>query len=161
MDPDELFVLVQATPLGQGDNGSIAWTVFGGVPPYAVTVDGEPVSGTSLNGLSAGVYALLVSDAQGCSFEESVLVFDPTHVQEREIPIPRIYPNPASTLLEVEWALPVSMWTITDATGREVLKGADGLRSGAVDVSELPYGAYLLELRDTNGRAARSSFVKW
>jgi hypothetical protein len=161
MDPDELFVLVQATPVDQGDDGSISWTVFGGVPPYQVEVDGVPVSGTTLEGLSPGVHALLVVDAQGCIFEENVLVSGTTNVQEVDALIPRIHPNPVSTVLQVEWSLPVAMWCITDATGREVLQGAHGLRSGSVDVSDLTTGTYLLELRDTNGRPERSRFVKW
>lgn len=160
MDPAELFVLVQSTPVGQGSDGSISWTVFGGVPPYQVIVDGEPVSGTTLGGLVAGVYMVVVIDAQGCVFEESVLVFDPASVGEVDAWMPRIYPNPVSSLLHVEWLLPLAQWRVIDATGRAVLEGEDGLRTGAVDVSELRTGAYLLELRDSGGRLARMRFVK-
>jgi hypothetical protein len=160
MDPPELFVLLQATPVAQGDDGSISWTVFGGVPPYQVTVDGEPVVGSSLGGLSAAVYEVRVTDAQGCVFEENVLVFDPTGVGEVNAWMPRIYPNPVSALLHVEWKLVVSSWRVSDATGRTVLEGENGLRSGVVDVSQLRPGAYLLELRDSEDHSARMRFVK-
>jgi hypothetical protein len=160
MDPPELFVLVQATPIGQGNDGSISWTVFGGVPPYQVSVDGEAVSGSLLSGLGAGVYALQVTDAQGCVFEESVLVFDPAGVRAVDAFPARIHPNPVSTLLFVEWEQPVAAWQISDATGRAVLHGEDGLPTGMVDVTGLRAGAYLLVLRDVEGRLARMRFVK-
>jgi hypothetical protein len=160
MDPPELFVLLQATPVAQGDDGSISWIVFGGVPPYQVTVDGEPATGNTLGGLSAAVYEVVVTDDQGCVFEENVLVFDPAGVRERDTTLPRIYPNPVSALLYVEWELPVVKWRVNDATGRTVLEGADGLRIGAVDVSGLRTGAYMLELRDSKDHSARMRFVK-
>jgi hypothetical protein len=125
-----------------------------------VSVDGEAVSGSLLSGLSAGVYALQVTDAQGCEFEESVLVFDPSGVREVDAFPARIHPNPVSALLFVEWEPVVAAWQISDATGRTVLHGVDGLPTGMVDVSGLRAGAYLLVLRDLEGRVARMRFVK-
>jgi len=160
MDPPELFVLVQTTPIDQGNDGSFSWTVFGGVAPYEATVDGVPVPGTSVAGLPSGVHLLLITDAQGCSIQENVFVSGTTFVDQFDALPPRVHPNPVSTLLHVEWAAQVYLWSITDATGRTVLAGTHEQYSGVVDVSGLRTGTYLLELHDKEGRSVRSRFVK-
>lgn len=160
-DPDPLFALLQITGSSNGTNGSLSWVLFGGTPPHAVTVNGLSVTGNEIHDLVPGVYTFVASDAKGCDFAEDVVVAGPVAVPEVAVAMGlRIRPNPVSTLLHAEWSGRLASWSITDATGRSVLSGASLGPQGSVEVSALKPGTYLLELFDSDGRAARGRFVK-
>jgi len=75
---------VPTQPLCHDDKGSIAFTaVNGGVPPYLYSIDNGEVFGsqTVFTNLNAGIYQLVVQDANGCEFEEEVLIEQPDEFQ--------------------------------------------------------------------------------
>ncbi len=77
-DPDVLTVLtVTQVSCFDGSDGSIDVTVSGGTPGYTYAWDNGLSAGTSHSNLSAGIYRLSVTDANGCteSFSTSI-----THV---------------------------------------------------------------------------------
>jgi hypothetical protein len=59
-----------------GDEGSIALSASGGSGQYTFTWE-DGVSGPQRNGLTAGVYAVTVSDSQGCSSTTEVTLNEP------------------------------------------------------------------------------------
>jgi hypothetical protein len=74
------------------------------------------------------------------------------------------WPNPASAMTEIRFSVPVTgnaSVTLYDAGGREVRRPVEKIRmeegrySVMVDLSELPAGAYLLELRYDAGTGMR------
>ncbi|HMN05559.1 MAG TPA: M1 family aminopeptidase [Flavobacteriales bacterium] len=70
-----------------------------------------------------------------------------------------VYPNPSSS--EIHWHAPMlgrmQSVVIYDATGRKVLKG--GAHATSLDISRLPAGQYVLELKGSAGRR-HGRFIK-
>lgn len=69
-----------------------------------------------------------------------------------------LYPNPANRLLYITSSVPLKQEAcIFDAVGKHInVTTADG----AIDVSELPPGLYILELRDKKNNALHEKFLK-
>lgn len=64
----------------------------------------------------------------------------------------RAYPVPASTMLAVEGFGPESLISLIDMSGRRIRQeAASGRQRVTFDVSKLPRGHYVLELRDSDG----------
>lgn len=134
-------------------NGSISVTVAGGVPPYQYQwrKDGEVFGDQEdLTGLSAGVYVLEITDANGCVFSsESVLVDNLNSVGEAALRERfKVYPNPAGSDLWVEWTgrLPErTVVSLLDSQGRELGRSALAARQ-QFQVSGLPSGSYLVRI---------------
>ncbi|MEX1132299.1 MAG: FG-GAP-like repeat-containing protein, partial [Flavobacteriales bacterium] len=160
LDPDPLFVLVNSVNATAGSNGSISWTIFGGAAPYTVRVDGNVIIGGSIADLGAGVYLVQVSDAQGCLFEENVVILGSTGVGEQQTNDLRIYPNPTRDVLYVGSSERFSTVEVFDAGGRSVLQQGLGAGLASIDVSALAAGPYILELRSAEGEPQRVRFVK-
>ncbi|MFN3802685.1 SprB repeat-containing protein, partial [Belliella pelovolcani] len=68
------------------DDGAIQMQVFGGAPAYNISwqrlnssgdFEGFPGTGLSLTGIPAGMYKILVSDANGCSAEREIDLVGP------------------------------------------------------------------------------------
>ena len=60
-------------------NGSLTFSINGGVGPYGITLNGNPISGASVSGdnytlenLAAGDYSIVVTDSKGCT--ESIII---------------------------------------------------------------------------------------
>jgi hypothetical protein len=158
-DPDPLFVLL--TPVGATAqaNGSLSWTVFGGVPPFEVSVDDEPVTGTMLAGLEPGIYQFDLVDSQGCTFSEEVVITGSASVPEQGLANTRVFPNPAKDRLQFSSTVLVRRVVALDGRGRVVLDRSFGTREGVLDVSGLAQGAYVLELHGAES-VSRARFVK-
>ncbi|MCB2220021.1 MAG: DUF11 domain-containing protein, partial [Bacteroidetes bacterium] len=87
VQPDLLTLNVTHTDVScfEGDNGSIDLTVTGGTSPYSFawsTTDGAiPLGNESIedpDGLTAGTYNVIVTDANGCAANTSVIIDQPT-----------------------------------------------------------------------------------
>ncbi|MFZ2899666.1 MAG: HYR domain-containing protein [Saprospiraceae bacterium] len=134
-------------------NGSISVTIAGGVPPYQYQwrKDGEVYGDQEdLSDLSAGVYVLEITDANGCVFtSESVLVDNLSSVGEAVLRERfKVYPNPARSDLWAEWTGPLPEGTVVillDSQGRELWRSALGMHQ-QLQVSGLPAGSYLVRI---------------
>jgi gliding motility-associated-like protein len=60
------FTVQQADETCSRANGSLQFNSTGGTPPYSYEVNGVAVNTGQVTGLSAGVYDLLMTDANGC-----------------------------------------------------------------------------------------------
>ncbi|WP_283639602.1 glycine-rich protein [Mesonia mobilis] len=60
-----------------GNNGTVDLTVTGGIAPYTFTWSNTATT-EDLSGLSAGIYEVSVTDANGCTTTESIEVTEPT-----------------------------------------------------------------------------------
>lgn len=158
-DPDPLFVLL--TPMGATaeTNGSLSWTLFGGVPPYAVTVDDIEVAGTMLGDLEPGTYQFVAIDSQGCDFSEEVVITGPSNIPEQELASVKVFPNPTDGLLQVSSSYRIRWVRVFDGRGRIIMERSFDAHSGVLDVSSLAPGPYMLELHG-NESTNRSRFVK-
>jgi hypothetical protein len=139
---------------GQGV-GAANVSVSGGAAPltYAWTRDGAVVADTEdLIGVPAGTYQLVVTDANGCTYEQPSVVIDNTVAAPEPTWLSgiRFQPNPTSGITQVIFteALPMLHIDITDATGRIVWRQVVENQSKiTLDGSALPAGMYLVRLR--------------
>lgn len=140
---------------GQGV-GSIDITVTGGTEPYvyAWTKDGVPFASTEdLENLNSGVYAVQVTDANGCVVSSgSVEVSNTVGTAEPEwLRGVQLRPNPTSGITRIVFSsVPDKSLdiAISDATGRIVLtQSADQQTKVELDCSALPDGMYFVQFR--------------
>lgn len=59
-----------------GNNGSATANPFGGIPPYTYSWNTTATTQT-INGLTAGTYYVTITDDNGCSINDSVLINEP------------------------------------------------------------------------------------
>ncbi|MCB0787550.1 MAG: T9SS type A sorting domain-containing protein [Flavobacteriales bacterium] len=89
------------------------------------------------------------------------LVFVPANMSigETDTPAPlQVFPNPCEEQLNV---LASGAWQVFDASGRAVATGSSFQPAPAqLDVTDLAPGAYLLEMRDREGRVRQARFLK-
>ena len=126
--------------------GSATLTVTGGTAPYDITWNTDPPrTGPLLEDLSAGTYAYLVIDANGCTFSGSVVVGElvATRGPLASVPI-RVYPNPARDRVRV--VLPAGKiakqaWLVDD---RGVASPVSLERAGGLELRGVGVGSYRL-----------------
>jgi hypothetical protein len=76
--PDAIDVNAMATPVACTDdeNGVVSWAPVGGVGNFTVMVSDSTLTGSSYEGLGAGVYTIQVTDGNGCTSSEAVEVLN-------------------------------------------------------------------------------------
>lgn len=127
-----------------GSNGFVAYSASGGTRPYSYQLNSDgSTSDTTLSGLSAGVYTVLVRDANGCT---SSVLFEIT--------------EPEFALDITESITPVACFG--DASGKVILTGFGGTPNytygtNGVDFAldsvfnGLSAGTYTFYIKDDNG----------
>lgn len=63
------------------NNGSIDFAASGGTPPYSYTMNGNPIAGSPVTNLGAGIYTITLSDANNCTTEVIATVEEPDALQ--------------------------------------------------------------------------------
>ena len=114
-----------------------------------------------LNGLKAGIYTLIVTDANGCTKALAPITISNT-VATFELGADtwvRILPNPArqNFRVEMQGIQPFAM-QLFDRSGRMIRNLNPKEWTGEIDVSEFPAGLYYLCVLDGKGRYL---MVKW
>jgi hypothetical protein len=102
-----------------------------------------------------GTYSVIltVTNDYGCEHTDAMIltVHDCTlEVGSLDGEVLMLYPNPASSTLQLSGLLDAGSWTVSvlDAAGRVVLETtATALQAGGLDVSGLAAGSYVLDLR--------------
>ena len=61
-----------------GSNGSATVTPAGGTAPYSYSWSPAGGSAATASGLAAGTYSCLITDDHGCTYTESVTIYEPT-----------------------------------------------------------------------------------
>lgn len=150
--------------------GSISITVSGGILPYtfAWTKDGQAFANTEdLVNLNTGNYAVLVTDANGCTIASNDIFVDnltgtsePAWAAELHL-----FPNPATdrTQLSVGQVMPQDTEVrILDQQGRVVLASSmkKGTASRFLDLLALPSGTYTVQLRTASEMVARPLVIQ-
>jgi len=86
------------------NDGTTTAIVTGGVIPYTYSWNTNPVQTTSTaTALLPGTYTVTITDGNGCSLTDSVVVSFPTFIDEEiNSSLITIYPNPANSKLFIE-----------------------------------------------------------
>jgi hypothetical protein len=138
--------------------------VFGGVAPYEVNWSNN-METDSIGGLEPGIYACLVTDANGCTWEEIITIeyndIDETNTIEKV----NIYPNPVKDILflNINQNEKYDSVQLIDAEGKLLkvlpLNSSRGLAQ--MDVSFLSAGAYFIQISGKNKELEQTiPFVK-
>lgn len=92
---DELLVFTETTTQTSFESGSLQVFALGGMPPYVFQLNGEPFINNPID-LDSGTYVLTVTDANGCSYEDSVTVdfLDVSSIVQIDAATLIAYPNP-------------------------------------------------------------------
>ena len=114
---------LMAIAIDSTSGGNTEYEVSGGTPPYSFQwtgPNGFVTSSPNLPALTdaamAGEYQLLVTDSNGCSIAETLLITD--NKELNRLPI-RIYPNPSTGMFIIEQNGPLSI-SVRDMLGRNI-----------------------------------------
>ena len=123
-----------------GNDGSVTVTMQGGTAPYTyLWSNGETTANTT--GLNAGIYALTVTDANGCTYTNSFTVSDP----------PKITVNP--TVLTQPTCNGAADGSITVSASNGAAPYTYNWNTGAVGatLTNIVAGTYTVTVTDNNG----------
>ncbi len=122
----------------------------GTFPGYQWYMNGTAIAGATAGILMSpapGTYMVVVTDANGCTDTSADFVIAPTMVPgTQSVSTIRVYPNPASSVIYVDAAVPVKV-AVLSPDGRTVIAGTE---TKSVDLSRLANGMYMLMVTDMN-----------
>lgn len=153
------FIIVADT-VNQVSKGSAAVLVSGGTPPYAFSWNFGGTDSLALD-LITGTYWLTLTDANGCTYQDSVFV--PAVMLERLENLStlnrfRLSPNPTRRMisLSLQWdqaqTVTLILWTLTGQKRREERFAPALEHQTSWDLGTLSDGIYLLEIQTPTGR---------
>lgn len=167
--PDSLVVdvvdIIRPINADSGD-GAINIEAEGGTPPYSYTwrIEDEDFSqDEDLRLLFPGRYALQVSDSRGClAAPDTILLETTTFVVDLDISDEvRIFPNPSPDIIYLDnvGGLNFKDVQIASITGKTLVTMP--YQEGAIDISVLDAGLYILSLRTTDDKLGVLHFCKY
>lgn len=163
----DLTLVVDTVVHSTGNDGSIEVTVegtIGGTLTFAWSGPDDFVSDAEdIDGLSAGMYSLVVTDENGCQAEVEVTVDVLDSVDEFVGINLTLFPNPTSGILIVESDAfeGTGFVRMTDLSGRVVLEQqvVSSSHRMVLDVSGLANGPYALTVTTQSGMATEQVLV--
>lgn len=142
--------------------GSLLICSPSGMTSYQWYLNNAPVSGaTSMTyqPLTSGVYSVLITDANGCSFMSAPMVYTVGMTDYDPSPVVSAFPNPVQEELTIicnDYNAPFTV-TLTDLAGRVVLRerfaAANQVR---LPVAQLENGCYLLAVSNENNAVIKT-----
>lgn len=137
--------------------------------PAGGNFSGTGVSGNTFDpsvGVGSYTVTYAYTDANGCSGNTELVlnVSECTTVRESKdaLSFVTIYPNPAKDVLVIQTKLSTSVYTasVYDATGRLVLSKEITGKEEKLNVSQLPNGVYVLQLKDQASNLRSIKLIK-
>jgi hypothetical protein len=154
--PSLLSGTAVSNPIIGSNDGDATITAAGGTPPYTYLWDDAAMQTTATAVFStAGTYSVTVTDANGCTYVEVVVISAIPFVGDIDLDAVQLGPNPANEHLMATFNPGLfSLITLTDALGREVLAvditaSSDHLQ---LRVGTLTTGVYFVTLHTVAGR---------
>ncbi len=130
-------------PLCNGSsNGSIAVIPFGGTLPYTFTWTGSGSVSNTANNLSAGIYTVTVTDANGCSSTQTNTLIDPTSLTISNAVTPASCNTTANGAIDV---------TVGGGSPGYTYQWSGGSALTTQDLDSILVGTYTITVTDTNG----------
>ena len=162
LSPDVMNVQFLTTGQTNNELGSISIFVFGGTPPYTYILEGDTVE-SCIEGLIAGSYEVLVTDAYGCSQQVSISIQNiiSTGLDESN--------NDLDIILTVDHieicssSNKLRILNLHDLQGKKVL-ALDLQQESLTDCKKFtctkPSGIYIAMVKDINGNIYRKKLYK-
>ncbi len=151
-------------PQGGTNNGSIQISPFGGIPPYSILWMNGSTS-TVLSNLGVGIYTALITDANGCTYEEVVNFFPTSSTEPGGLLSFNLMPNPATHSCQIHLELikkedfELSVYNLMgQLIERSVHKGQEN--NIGLNVEKWNAGIYIIALSLENGTAYRRLVVE-
>lgn len=162
-EPEALTAQITSSPeSGNNQDGTASVSVSGGTPPYLYAWDSDPPQTDSMAvDLETGEYTVLITDANGCTLEETVVVEQVvgTHSLPKGLHIV-ISPNPTDGSLAVAFSRLLAgeiQYQIFTDTGELLLQTqtqAMTVPSHQIDLSSFASGVYLLKIHGADWQYA-------
>ncbi|MBI5539627.1 MAG: right-handed parallel beta-helix repeat-containing protein [Bacteroidia bacterium] len=145
-NPPPLYVsMISTNESSSGANdGSININATGGTWSYLYQWNNSATT-EDLTGLGAGTYSVTITDSNGCTYAAATdIVIGINEISN--INSFNIYPNPAQTVVNINFSTPLTgEIKITDITGKVTKTFTiNASHMMALDVSDLPTGEYIL-----------------
>ncbi len=155
-EPEELQVEgTVVNSVSTASEGSVELNITGGVGPYEVLWSNGD-TGMTLSGVPQGDYTAMITDSKGCMTEGLYTVTGTTNVNELEfIESFIVSPNPAVTFLnlnvELNQAQPLQL-SLISLDGKIIRRSKANTKvvNQRIDLSDIPNGIYLVELKSEN-----------
>lgn len=147
--------------INQNDD-SVSINIEGGVPPYLCSIDGGlNFSDTKeFENLADGNYQLIVSDALGCTVEDSFMIIT-NSADDINLETIMFYPNPVNSEIQFRHVEQIASVTIFDLQGKEISKIVNtGKSNFNFDTTTLNSGHYLLKIILVNGTVSAHNLIK-
>lgn len=163
--PEEIGVNYQATNPINGDDGAISAQAVGGTPPYNFSWNGGELTGEELTNLVGGTYDLILTDSNGCVFEETVILETTSISNLENLQTFEIFPNPndGEFFLKLEFEKRENIEiTISNELG-QVVKSFE--RDGDYfleknTLTELSAGMYFILIKTEKGIAVKRLIIQ-
>ncbi|MFM1809770.1 MAG: hypothetical protein RLZZ382_995, partial [Bacteroidota bacterium] len=148
-EPTALSITTASTDELLGNDGTASVTTTGGTAPYSITWQPGGFTTAAISGLTAGLYMVTVTDANGCSvtLEEQVGAQVGLSMLNQVTAL-SVYPNPSATAIRVN----NSTSTVFDKVGVYTSEGRllvefslVGNESRILDISSWSPGRYVLK----------------
>lgn len=124
-----------------GNDGSITLVPEGGTGPYTALWDASGNSGLTESGLSAGNYAVIITDSRMCTFNDTIEVTEPTAMATSISSTPLTCFGGADTDIDL---------TVTYGTDPYTYLWDDAGASTSQDLTNVPSGTYNVTITDNN-----------
>ncbi len=152
-EPSELAVAT--TVMGssdEGSNGNILMAITGGVSPYTVTWADNSSAGQNRSELTVGQYPFEVTDANGCAVLDTATVLPTSASELLSEKNWKVYPNPFSELLLVEFSDidEDAIVTILDING-QLVNSQLAKRQMEFNLSAISSGIYFIRVSSVKG----------
>jgi hypothetical protein len=159
--PEQLTVDLAIVHPNEFELGAVEIFVNGGTPNYSF-VWSNGMNTEQLLGLSAGIYQVTVSDANGCSVSKLALLQQESvaGVQDLNDGSYTVYPNPANESVTIQFTnSELHDVYLYNNSGQLIETRMDQNGMMALNVSQLSNGIYHVELRNKSGNTHRTRVV--
>lgn len=144
-----------------GSDGQLTAIPVGGIYPYSFNWQTGDTTASILN-QTEGIYAITVSDVNGCEFQDSArlgfpLITEPIKSENLNV---RIWPNPVSDNLSIESDHEIQCVRLIDVQGRTVLyHEPDNLKQVNLNMRNVESGVYIVSISLASGAVLFKSII--
>ncbi len=136
-----------------GSDGAITVTAVGGVPPLSFQWS-TGATGPTIANLSAGVYTVTVTDAEGCSSSQTFVLTQPDSIL-----ISSVWISPVACFGKADGS--IFLGSLTGGTPPYLFSwsGPNGFNATTQSIQSLAAGEYVLTITDSQGCTSVHEFV--